>query len=448
MTLLYILLLGVLMSAAASFAPHAGLGASPGGTILGGGYLLLTALLAGSVFQRLGLPKLTGYVVTGLVVGPPIMSLVSPRMLEDLRIFNGVATALIALEAGLELGFADVKPLLKTIQWISLLGAGLTAGLLTVALFLLQPMLPFASGLAAGQMLALAAMLGIALTAQSPAVAVAIRKEVEADGPLSQIILSCVVVGELVIVIGFTLSAAIAQALLGAQATVAGTLKTILWEVPGSLIIGVAIGVVMAPFLKIMKQEGAMFITAVGFLVAEVGRRVHLDVLLVALAVGLYIRNRTPYGHRLHEDVSAASLPIFVTFFSVAGAGVNLDALQVLMIPVLVVFGVRALGLYGGGWLSAKAAGATDTVARYVGLGLLPQGGLTLSLAVLLGSQFLQLGDAVPALVIGVFTLNIVLTPAFSKYALIRSGEAYRKPDSDAQALGRTPDAAALEPGV
>ena len=448
MTVLYILILGVLMNAASSFAPAEGLGASPGGTVLGGGYLLLTAYLAGHVFQKLGLPKLTGYVVTGIVAGPPLMGMVSARMREDLRIFNGVATALIALEAGLELEFKAIKPLLKTIQWISLLGNGLTAVLVTAALFLLQPMLPFAAGLGTGEMLALAAMLGITLVAQSPAVAVAIRKEVEADGPLSQTILGSVVVGELVIVIGFTLSSAIAQAVLGSEATVLGTIKTVLWEVPGSLVIGLVVGMIIAPFMKIMQQEGAMFITAVGFLVAEVGRRVHLDVLLVALAAGLYIRNRTPYGHRLHDDVSAASLPIFITFFSVAGAGLNLGMLQTLLVPVLAVFGVRAVGLIGGGWLSGRAAGAPPVVSKLVGLGLLPQAGLSLSLAVLLGSQFSRFGDAVPALVVGVFTLNIVICPVLFKLALIRSGEAYRKPDSDAQALTAAPEAITIGPGT
>lgn len=431
MNVVYILLLGLLMQAVRSFAPHQGLGAAPGGTVLGAGFLLLTAYLVGTVFKRLGLPKLTGYLATGVVTGPAILDLVSERMLSDLSIFNGVATALIALSAGTELDFRELRPLLPTIRWMSATGITLTIGGLAMTVFFMRDSMPFMQGLDANQQLAIAIVLGITLAAQSPAVVVALRKELEAEGPLVRTVLGLVVMAELAIVLLYTLASAIAQTMLGGQASWMAVVGRIAWEIPGSLLVGILIGVVISPFMKLITSEGALFIATIGFLIAEVGRRIDFDILLVALAAGLYIRNFTPYGHRLHDDVEAASLPIFVTFFSVAGATLHLSALQALLAPVLIFTGVRAAISLSGAWLGATVAKAPSVVRKYAGFGTLPQAGLALSIAILFSSQFPQLGDSAAVLIFGVVTVNELVCPVIYRIALVRSGEAYKTGESE-----------------
>src|ERR1700744_5853368 len=103
MRLLYVLMFAGLMHAARSFAPDITVGGGAAGTALACGYLLLSAFLIGSIFKSLRLPRLTGYLATGIVVGPQVLNLVSMPMVANLQIFTGVATALIALTAGVEL---------------------------------------------------------------------------------------------------------------------------------------------------------------------------------------------------------------------------------------------------------------------------------------------------------------------------------------------------------
>ena len=57
MTLVQIIILGALMQAVRSFAPASGVGSDPGGVILAGGFLMLTAYLMGNLFKKIGLPE-------------------------------------------------------------------------------------------------------------------------------------------------------------------------------------------------------------------------------------------------------------------------------------------------------------------------------------------------------------------------------------------------------
>lgn len=421
--ILLALLIG-LMQAAASFNPAAGLGTAAGGTVLGGGFLLLSAHLTGMLFKQIGLPRLTGYLVMGVVAGPSVLHLVSDRMLDDLSIFNGLATALIALNAGSELDIHAMRPLFRQLRWIAGLSLSLTLAMLIATVFLTRDMLPFTAGLDSLALFALALPLAVTLTAQSPAVVVALRKELNAKGPVTDIVLGLVVAAEIAVVLLFAVAAALSKAVLGGATDWKATLLHTTWEIPGSLVTGVAVGYLISLFMRAVRKEGALFVVGAGFLIAEVGRRVGLDVLLVALAAGLFIRNFTQRGHELHDAIDAGSLPIYVTFFSVAGAALHLDALGKLLVPVLIFCAVRATGYLAGARLGARLAGAPPAVRSYAGFGMLPQAGLALSLALLFVNQFPTFGAEAAALVFGVVSVNELISPVLYRMALVRAGEA------------------------
>jgi Kef-type K+ transport system membrane component KefB len=231
------------------------------------------------------------------------------------------------------------------------------------------------------------------------------------------------VLAEITVVLLFALCSSVTQAAFGGDIRWADTAIRLAWQIPGSLIAGLLIGILVAAVMRVVTNEGALFIVTVGFLIAEAGERIGFDVLLVALAAGLYVRNMTSLGHRLHDDVEAGSLPVFVSFFSVAGAGLHLSALAALIIPVAIMCSVRAAGYLGGSWVGAKIAGAPGAVRKYAGFGMLPQAGLALSLALLFVREFPKFGHEAGALVFGVVTLNELVCPVLYRVALIRSGE-------------------------
>lgn len=424
MNFLLILALGGLMHAARSFQ---GDGAAFEAT-LAFGFVLLTAFFAGRIFAGLRLPKLTGYIAAGIVVGPALMGLLSPEMVQSLEIVDGMAIAMIALTAGNELDLRAFRPLMRSIYWITLTAVVGTALLLGMAIFAMKSFLPFMSELPLVSAIAVALVLGVVMAAQSPAVVVALRDEMEADGPMSRTVLGVVVIADLVVILLFAATSSFAKSLIGAPGELSDTLGLLTWELLGSLMSGLLVGSLIGLYLRFVGRSGAaLFVVTACFVVAEVGSRLHFDPLLVALAAGMLIRNFTKGGDLLHQEIELASLPVYVVFFAVAGAHIDLSILATVGIPATVFVLVRAFGLTAGSRVGAGVAGAPESVRRYAGLGLLPQAGLAIALAALFVKTFPSFGDDARALTLGVVALNELIAPAVYRWALIRSGEAGKR---------------------
>src|SRR5690606_15721785 len=214
------------------------------------GYVLLTAFFTGRLFQRVRLPRLTGYIAAGFTVGPAVLGLVTPVMVEQLRLVNGVAIALIALTAGNELDLRAFRPLLRSIVAITLTAVAVGAAALATAVYLTSDLLPFAARMGLPETIALAAVLGTVMAAQSPTVVVALRDETDADGPLSRTILGVVVLADLVVILLFALTSSAAKSIFGAPGEVLATIANLAWEIFGSIGTGVVAGFLIAIYLR------------------------------------------------------------------------------------------------------------------------------------------------------------------------------------------------------
>ncbi|BDG05627.1 cation:proton antiporter [Anaeromyxobacter oryzae] len=429
MNLVMLLVLAGLMHATRSFGSA---GAGSASTLLALGYVLVSAFFAGGLFKQLRLPRLTGYIVSGVVAGPMVLGLLSRDMVASLELVNGIAIAMIALTAGNEIELRSIRPLLRSIGGITILGVLGTTVLLAAAVWFLRPLLPFMRDLPAAQAVAVSAVLGVVLVAQSPAVVVALRDELRADGVVMRTALAVVVLGDLLVVALFPVASTLAKATFGAGANVAHTARLLAWEIFGSLGAGAVVGVVLAVYLRKVKGAASMFLLLVAVVVAEVGKRLHFDTLLVALAAGVIVRNVTRVGDALHHEIQPSSLPVSIVFFAVAGASLHLDVLAVVWLPATLLVIVRAAGLLLGSRVGALLAGAPRPVQRWAGVGLLPQAGLALGLAALFANAFPEFGAAASALLIGVVTLNELLAPAAFRLALIRTGEVGQRGAADA----------------
>lgn len=436
MNLFFALVLTGLMQALRSFS----LGEGPPlrvGATLAFGYLLLTAYFMGGVFQQLRLPRITGYLVTGLLVGPSVLGVLTQEMLASLRLVNGMAIALIAMTAGSEFEFSRMRPLFRAIRAITLGALPLTMLLLCGALLLMQDLLPFMAELTLQQRVAVSLLLGVVMTAQSPAVVIALRDEMRADGPVSRTVLGVVVMADLVVILTFALVSTFAKSMLGKQADIVQMATTLAWELAGSMVVGALIGYVLAVYLRKVDGGRELFLLTVAFVVAEVGQRLHFDPLLVALAAGMLIRNATDAGDELHARIQAAALPVYILFFAVAGATLQLSVLWVVGLPALALVVVRASGLLIGTRLAAALANASPQVRRFAGFGLLPQSGLALALALLFREAFPELGVQAATLILGVIAINELSAPTLYRNALIRSGEAEAARDHSRQHISQ-----------
>jgi len=427
MNVVLLVVLAGLMSAVRSFE----IGDEPAssGTSLAFGYLLITGYLAGLLAKRVGLPKLTGYLLIGMLTGPSALGLVSREMIGSLQLVNGMAISMIALTAGTELEAARIKPLARTVLAITVVAVLGTTCLLSIAVYLTRSTLPFLAVMQTREAICVSLLLGIVTVAQSPAVVVALRDELRADGPVSRTALAVVVLADLVVIFLFAMCSTVTKAVFGASADVAQTLGTLAWEIVGSLVAGGLVGLVLILYLRKVQGGTALFLLAVTFVIAEVGGRLGFDPLLLALAAGAVVRNASDTADALHDQLQISSLPVYVLFFCVAGASIHLDALPVVWLPAALIVVVRASGLLVGTNLAARIARAPASVRRFAGFGLLPQAGLALALSMLFSRTFPEFGAEAGALTLSVVALNELLAPVAYRAALEKSGEAGAEPE-------------------
>jgi Kef-type K+ transport system membrane component KefB len=417
-----------LMQAARSFSDSV----AAGGTELAFGFLLLSAYFTGRLFGSLGLPRLTGYLIAGVLAGPFVLDLVTTDMTRSLRVVNGVASCILGLVAGSELNLKRVRPLARTLRGLMIFAV--IGGIAVVAgvLFLIRPLLPLFDGMALTESVVVCLLLGVALIPQSPAVAIAVLSETRADGPLSQTILASVVVADLVVIVLYAIAAAITGAVIGGGIDVLHTAGAVSWELLGSIAFGVAIGMLIGVFVRTVKQGASMFALMICIVVAEIGSRVHLDPLVVMLAAGIWLENfSSAKSHDLLNSFESAQLPVFLVWFALAGTKLDVVTLWAMIIPVLILAGSRGVAFYLGSRVAAGLSKPPPAVASHAWIGLVPQAGLSLAFVVVIQNTFPTFGAAAGVLLLSVLGVNQLLAPILLRRALIRSGEAGKKASVD-----------------
>ena len=431
-----------LYSGAKSLVAEGGPEAYAGGALLAFGFLLLAAFCAGRIAHWIRLPHVVAYLLMGVAAGPYALDLVGHEVVRTLQVVNGVAVALIALTAGAELSFVQMKPLLRTVTWMTLLAGVGGALVLGAAVLALSPWLPFFRHTHGLGTIALAALLGVALSARSPAVLIAIFGETNADGPVSRTMLGVVVIADLLVIVLYAVLSTIAGSLLSASGG-SGLLATA-GSLALSLATGLAVGTVLAIWVGRIKNGTGLIVLLLCVAVHEVGGRYGVDTMVAMLAAGLLIRNAAPDRSKsLVSLVEGAALPVYLLFFAVAGATLHLDVLAVLAVPAVVIVATRALTFFIACHAAARLAGADAAIRRWSWTGLLPQAGLALALALAIERSFPELGHDAAALCFAVVAINELVMPLVLRFGLDRSGEVGRRSPAEAAGEG-TGDSPAL----
>lgn len=432
MRALLLVVLALLMQAARQFAPVELVGSGPAGITLSCGFLVLTAVLAGSLVAHIGLPRITAYLVAGAVVGPEVLDLVSAEMVDGLNLFRGLAVPFIALLAGAEFHVPSLVGGLRGSIAISAVTVVTSIAVITGGAFAARDFLPFLDGLSTSAALILCMLLALPLTASSPSMAVALRDDAEAEGPLIRTVLATVVLTSLLLLVLTAVAVPVVTAIRATPSDALHSAGKLAWTLFGSLAFGVGAGLGFAAFLRKLRAGGTLFAIGLSFAAAELGPRIGLDPLALALAAGIFLRNGTDLGPRVLADMQPITLPVYVAFFSVAGATIPLHSLSTVGVGALILVAARALALNAGWRLGARVAGAPDTVRRLGGLGLLPQADLALALAALGATAFPD--TRALSLIAAVVAFDALVGPVLLRIALVKSGEAGLRPARSATA--------------
>jgi Kef-type K+ transport system membrane component KefB len=392
-------------------------------TALALGFALIAAAIAGDLFERTKLPRVTGYLLFGMICGPYLANIITRPMARELQLINGLAVVLIAFIAGLEMNFRRLRPRLRAMLQLG----GVTIAVMYVGLFaavwLTWPWLGIGAEFGGAQKAAVALLLTTVVASFSPTVTIALIAESRARGPLSELTLSVVILADLILILCFTLAMQLVGHAFGGTAEV-GLFASLSWEIFGSFAFGAMAGALFAFYLRQVGREIAVALLGLCALIAGVGTEIHIEPMLAALAAGLVVENvAPPRGDVLKEAAERGALPVLVVFFAAAGASLQLDALATIGGIALAASALR-LGLI---WLACRAgavyARIEPEIGKLVWMGLISQAGVTLGLAMIVSAKYPTWGAEVQTLIVSLIAIHQLIGPVLFRAALARAGE-------------------------
>jgi Kef-type K+ transport system membrane component KefB len=391
--------------------------------MLAAGALLLCGLFAGKVAKGVGLPRLTGYLLVGVVVGPYALGFIPGDGVKGLELVKGLAVSLIALVAGTELHLGLIRRVGVKVALLCAGVCGVTFIVAFAALFALRPVLPFLATMTVPQALATSALVATVVVSFSPTVTIAIVQETSARGPFTEFLMALVIIGDLFVMVAFALAAGVTRASFGGGFDLKGLLSGVGWELFGSVGVGALLAVAMLIYMRRVNRELPLFLVGLCFAAAEGGARLHLSPLLVSLAAGALIANLDEReSQRIHHAIQLAGLPVFALFFAAAGAGLKLSTLATVGPAALLLVAVRGLAIYQS--CRRFAPPEDPRLRRYLWMGLISQAGVTFGLAALISRTFPDFGPQVEVLIVAMITTHELIGPVLTRRALERSGEA------------------------
>jgi trehalose-6-phosphate synthase/Kef-type K+ transport system membrane component KefB len=394
------------------------------GTALALGFTLLGAWVAGDVLRRFHLPRLTGYLLFGLLVGPYLGNIINESMAGQLQAITGIATTLIALIAGLSLNFERLGSRFAAItQMTATTMAVAMLGLLAFA-WIAWPWLglaPQADGL---QRLAMIVLLVIIVVSFSPTMTVAVMADTGARGRLSELVLAMVILADLALLVLFSLSMQFARAVFGTDATDVSVLAQFAWEIGGAVAFGALVGALFALYVRYVGREVTLVLIVVCGLLSQVGTTQEFEPLLAAVAAGLVIENlAVAQGDALKAAVQRGAPPILVIFFVAVGTSLRLDALAIVGLLALAVSACRIALIRLGVIAGLKLSGVDRDPATYAWTGLISQAGVTLGFASIVAAEFPGWGTQVQMLLVALIAIHEIVGPIVFRQGLARAGE-------------------------
>jgi Kef-type K+ transport system membrane component KefB len=388
------------------------------------GFLLLAAHLSAEVLKRFRLPQVTGYLITGLVVGPAWLGLVRADEVESLRFIADGAVALIAFAAGSELTLARLGRDRVALARVTVGTTVFPFAIVALVVFSVHAWFPLTVHQPVGDALTVALVLGTLAAASSPVVTMALLDEVDARGPFARSVLGVTAAKDAVVLVLFALVLANGRAFASAGSLDAGVAWTTLVRLPESLAAGTALGYAVAQYLKLVRRDTPLLLVALAFFTAQVARVLDLETTLIALAAGFVVENVfRGESERLRGEMKRGALPISVVFFALAGAGLQSDVLADLWPWVVLLVGLRAMALRLGTAWAGRSAAVMPPLARHGWLGLISQAGVTLSLAALARRAFPEWGVSLETLAVTMIGVHESIGPICLRRGLRLAGE-------------------------
>ena len=414
--------------------------------------LLCAALLSTRLVRVLKLPNVTGYIVTGIIMGPFLFGFLfngftfddikeGPiyQFVQQINWVSTVALGFIAFSIGTSFRLQTLKAVGKRVIIITILEA--LGGSLFVILALL-----IAHFIAPNYVSwELVLTLGAIASATAPAATLMVIKQYQARGPLVDTLLPVVALDDAAALILFAVLFQIASALAsGVAISLYSIVIKPLLEISISLGIGIILGLLISFMNRFFKSRNNRLIwcifsvfAALGFYYlfrSEMMGGFELSSLLICMMAGAIYTNLCQDSGKTLDVMDRFTSPIYMMFFVISGASLDLsiffnkDGLLVVIIALIyVVF--RVVGKWIGAYSGASISHSEPQIKKYLGFALVPQAGVAIGLSTTAYKLFSEnpLTQRTGALILAIILTSTLIYelvgPLFAKFALKKAKE-------------------------
>ena len=414
--------------------------------------LLLVALLSTRLMKIFKLPNVTGYIVTGIVMGPFVFGLLfnnftydgikdSPIYLyiDKIKWVSTIALGFIAFSIGTSFKKSVLKTVGKRVVIITVLEALFASIFVIAALVCAHFIFPEQVSWE------LVLTLGAIAAATAPAATLMVIKQYRARGPLVDTLLPVVALDDAAALILFAVLFQIAMTMAGGGSfdVYKMIVKPIL-EIMISLSIGVAFGFLISFMNKFFKSRNNRLIICIFSIFACCGLYYlfkskylggfELSSLLMCMMVGAIYTNLRDDSGKTLDVMDRFTSPIYLMFFVISGASLDLTIFfnknGLIVIGIALVYIIfRVVGKWTGAFTGASISNCEPKVKKYLGFALIPQAGVAIGLATTANTLFLShpntevAGTMVIAIILTSTLVYELIGPLVSKFALKKAGE-------------------------
>ncbi len=410
--------------------------------------VLIVGYIGGLIAKKLKLPNVSGYLVLGLILGPSLAIIfknydgfLKAEDLGNLKFINDIALAFIAFSIGSEFNFATLKKSGKDINTITMFEVFFVVVIVFLVLFFIPKPAPIMNGYEpfSKNNIAVGLVLASMSAATAPAATLMVMRQYRAYGPLTKTVLPVTALDDIygIIVFGFVIS--FAQLLVSTTTMPLALLITKPFiEVFGSLLFGLFIGFLLKLVigktakerdeLQVVSIIAILLTTSVLALINNyfININLGLSALLANMALGTVVTNYIKKPQAVFESVNDFTTPFYILFFTIAGASLDLSILKnsVLIIILALAFIIaRAGGKYLGAYTGSVVTKQPKSVRKYLGIALLPQGGISLGLLVIVAAQMASFYPLISTVIMLSILFFETSGPIFAKFAISRAGE-------------------------
>ena len=415
-----------------------------------GGFLII-ALSSNHIskfFAKIKFPLITGLLLAGILAGSDGFGLIPTENTKNLNFLNEISLAFIAFAAGSELYLKEIRGQFKSILWNTLGQLVITFGLGVLGVFLLSDYIPFMTEMNFSEKMSIGILMATIFVARSPSSAIAVINELRAKGPFTKTAIGVTVVKDVLVIVLFAVCFALAKTFLSGEPFSLVSLFYLLVELVTSFALGRLVGIIIKWFFrfKMNKYLKVSILISLGysvylfadwlgdFTIQEhvLGHKFYIEPLLICILGSYYVTNYSTSRPEFIEILHETGPVIYVVFFTLTGASLQVDVLfQVFGIAVLFFF-LRLLSMVIAGYVGGTLAADPWKFRHLNWMPYVTQAGVGLGLATLIKHSFPEFGVQFETIIVGVIVINQVVGPPLFKYALHKVNETHEKHETPA----------------